>query len=115
MLRWLVAIWRWLFPLKIPPIETAHREPYRDALRAVSIRCYTGKDDPPPLHWKACHPSTMKRFKAEITCSRGHGIVLKEHTIAPNGQVSPSVVCLRPNCDFHEFIRLEDWEFGPIQ
>ena len=36
---------------------------------------------------------------------RGH--LRSTHTIAENGDVSPSVVC---DCGFHRFITLQDWE-----
>ena len=35
---------------------------------------------------------------------------LSDHTIAENGEVSPSVVC---DCGFHRFITLQDWDGGP--
>jgi hypothetical protein len=37
------------------------------------------------------------------------GSVLRNHRIASDGAVSPSVVCPNPQCDFHEFVRLEGW------
>ena len=33
----------------------------------------------------------------------------KNHTIAPDGTVSPSMVCTHDGCDFHEFIKLENY------
>lgn len=42
-------------------------------------------------------------------CSNGHIGALDDHEIAVDGTVSPSVVCQREGCTFHEFIRLEDW------
>lgn len=69
---------------------------------------------PPPLMWKDCHPRTRATFKAELTCSRGHSVSLRGHSIAADGTVSPSVVCLAPGCDFHDFVRLEGWHSGPL-
>jgi hypothetical protein len=66
------------------------------------------------LHWKASHPSTIRRFKAEVTCSHGHGIALRGHTIEADGRVVPSIVCRTPGCDFHEIVRLEGWRAGRI-
>jgi hypothetical protein len=80
----------------------------------IPIPQYTGSGDPPPLHWKACHPSTVRLFKAEMTCSEGHGLVLKAHSIAADGRVSPSVVCLARGCSFHEYVCLHDWQFGRV-
>lgn len=49
-----------------------------------------------------------------MTCNRGHGLVLKGHTVAADGRVSPSVVCMTRGCSFHEFVRLHEWEFGDV-
>jgi hypothetical protein len=115
MLRWLISIWEWLFHSeRKQPAQVATGAPlYKSNI--ISIRRYTGNEDPPPLYWKACHPSTMKRFKAEMTCSRGHGMVLKQHAVYADGRVFPSVVCLEHECNFHEFVRLDTWDFGPLQ
>lgn len=64
------------------------------------------------MRWKACHPSTMKRFKAEMTCPEGHGLVLKSHSITPEGHVMPSVICMAPGCRFHQYVKLAGWTFG---
>lgn len=80
----------------------------------IDIPKFEQSGDPPPMHWKACHPSTVKRFKAEMTCSEGHGLVLKGHTVAVDGRVSPSVVCRAPGCSFHAFVRLAGWTFGNV-
>ena len=79
-----------------------------------AIPRYFGRDDPPPLTWKACHPSTISRFKAELTCPDGHGMTLKGHTVSSDGTVKPSVVCPKHGCSFHEFVRLIDWDFGQV-
>lgn len=42
-------------------------------------------------------------------CSHNHIGSLTDHTIADDGTVSPSVVCQHPGCDFHEFIKLDEW------
>jgi hypothetical protein len=70
--------------------------------------------DPPPMHWAPCHPSTVKRFKASMTCPNGHGLTLRGHAIDKNGNVSPSVVCPVRGCSFHEFVRLDRWSFGAV-
>lgn len=31
------------------------------------------------------------------------------HEVRTNGDVEPSAVCPHEGCNFHEFIRLEDW------
>ncbi len=49
--------------------------------------------------------------KIAITrCSNGHVGSLEDHEIAPDGTVSPSVVCQVEGCDFHDYIKLEDYE-----
>jgi hypothetical protein len=75
---------------------------------------YNGNGKPPPLKWKASHPSTISRFKAEVTCSRGHGITLRSHSVLADGRVVPSIVCKAPGCDYHEVVRLEGWTAGSI-
>jgi hypothetical protein len=64
--------------------------------KAVQLRRWTAPDRPPPLMWKDCHPRTRATFKAELTCSKGHGVSLRGHSIAADGRVSPSVVCRAP-------------------
>lgn len=82
----------------------------------VTVRRFeTVTADPPPLHWAPCHPATIRRFKASMTCPNGHGLTLRGHTIAGNGDVSPSVVCPVAGCSFHEFVRLERWSFGAVR
>jgi len=73
-----------------------------------------GEGRPERLRWKASHPSTIRRFKAEVTCSHGHGIALRDHTVEADGSVVPSIVCKAPGCDFHEIVRLEGWRAGRI-
>lgn len=94
-----------------------YQEPALQAGRVwpiLGLSRYDGPADPPPLHWKPCHPSTARRFKAEMTCSAGHGLVLKGHRISDDGRVNPSVVCMMPGCSFHEVVRLQAWDFGEI-
>lgn len=75
---------------------------------------YRGAGNPPPLHWKACDPSTIMRFKAVLTCPGGHGLTLRTHRIESNGAVRPSVICQFPGCQFHDFVRLRDWDLGQL-
>lgn len=46
---------------------------------------------------------------ALLACPNGHIGSLSDHDIAPDGTVSPSVVCPHEGCTFHEFIKLEGW------
>ena len=80
----------------------------------MSLPRYIGEGKPPRLEWKASHPKTIKRFKAEVTCSRGHGIVLRNHTVEADGRVVPSIVCKEPGCNFHEIVLLEGWTAGRV-
>jgi hypothetical protein len=68
--------------------------------------------DPPPMHWAPCSAQSMANFKASMTCPNGHGLILRNHRIASDGAVFPSVVCPNPQCDFHEFVQLEGWHYG---
>lgn len=111
MLRLLATLWKWLVS-QFVQAPVSDRDPFRPD--ALAIPRYARAGDIPPLHWRACHPSTIKRFKAEMTCSRGHHLVLKGHSIMDDGQVSPSVVCSHAGCNFHTFVRLEEWDFGRL-
>lgn len=42
-------------------------------------------------------------------CTNGPIGSLGGHQIKASGDVEPSVVCPREGCDFHEFIKLDDW------
>ena len=51
------------------------------------------------------------RFKAHVICPECEAMFsLRHHTIAPNGEVSPSLVCPTDGCEFHEFVTLENWK-----
>ena len=82
--------------------------------RRVLVRRHWADGDAPPLHWSACHPSTMSRFKAQLTCSNGHGLTIRSHRIGATGAVFPSVVCPVQGCSFHEFVVLGEWSFGSL-
>jgi hypothetical protein len=109
----IVAWTRSLFKEPVPPAAPSPRPfPTR---RYVSIARFAEVTaDPPPMHWAPCHTSAIRRFKASMTCPEGHGLTLRGHTIAENGEVSPSVVCPVPRCHFHEFVRLRGWSFGRV-
>lgn len=107
LLRWLVSLLRFAKP-------PANHPGVRRHFATISIPRHTSGGQAPPLHWTACHPSTIRRFKADLICSRGHGISLKNHRIDSDGQVVPSVVCLAPDCDFHEYVSLDGWTAGNL-
>lgn len=86
----------------------------RRSFPTIALRQHLGDGRPPELHWKASHPSTIRRFKAEVTCSIGHSITLRDHSVEADGRVIPSIVCKQPGCDFHEIVRLEGWASGRI-
>ena len=99
------------------PRGTPHRREMQAPRRSfpiVPLPEHSGEGSPPRLHWKASHPSTITRFKAQMTCARGHGIALRDHSVEADGRVFPSVVCNAPGCDFHEYVRLEGWSAGQI-
>lgn len=35
---------------------------------------------------------------------------LSQHIIQPDGTVTPSVVCPREGCTFHDYVKLEGWK-----
>jgi hypothetical protein len=34
---------------------------------------------------------------------------MASHTVADDGSVTPSAICPNNDCDFHEYIKLDDW------
>jgi hypothetical protein len=49
-------------------------------------------------------------YKAHIICPKcGLKANLSNHTINEAGEVNPSLVCPNDNCDFHEWVILENW------
>jgi hypothetical protein len=113
MLRWLKSLLSRFFGEKSPPPA---REPSsgRWARPRLDVPRHAGASEAPPMHWKPCHPATVKRFKVEFACPNGHGIVLKGHSIDADGTVHPSVVCPAPACGFHDFVRLARWDAGAV-
>lgn len=81
---------------------------------AIQLSRWDGKDRPPPLMWKDCHPRTRAIFKAELTCSNGHSVSLRGHSISGDGRVSPSVVCQASGCSFHDYVHLKGWTAGAL-
>lgn len=50
---------------------------------------------------------------ATMSCPEcGEVASLSNHEIAPNGDVSPSVVCPHEGCGFHRYVTLEGWGDG---
>lgn len=39
-------------------------------------------------------------------------ITISEHAVTPDGRVNPSLDCPFDDCEFHEFVRLADWNPG---
>lgn len=113
MLRWLLdLVRRAIFRGSRAPTQSRTAPSVRTwrPFRPLSFDRFEGAGAPPPLHWKPCHPRTAHLFKAELTCGRGHGIVLGNHDIRPDGSVHPSVVCRTPGCSFHTFVKLAGWQ-----
>lgn len=107
-LKWLI---RWPWWHKPEPVA-----PTRQAIQYVPIpRAAVQSPNPPAGSWSPCHPSTMIRFKASMTCPEGHGLTLKGHHIFADGRVHPSVICPVPSCSFHEFVTLKGWTFGELE
>lgn len=66
--------------------------------------------DIPPQHWRPLkRPDGSNTARVSCPdCGRSH--ILTDHDIGPNGDVTPSVVCSYPECDFHAFITLNGWK-----
>lgn len=61
-------------------------------------------------------PGTWNRWKVPsghsiLFCdTNGHIGSLDDHQIKADGTVDPSVWCPDPNCNFHEWIILQNWD-----
>lgn len=117
MLKLIADLWKALLDFALGLLGAGAKSPTIGARRTVTIAKFDRiTPDPPPMHWSPCHPSTIQRFKASMTCPRGHSLTLKSHSILVDGRVQPSVICPHRGCDFHEFIRLEGWDYSvPLQ
>ena len=73
----------------------------------------TGHVDHTPGPWwfafRDALPGREKRLVPVMMGTCGHAFVLTGHVLAPDGTVSPSVVCPYHPCWFHEFVVLEGW------
>ncbi len=70
---------------------------------------YLQNNDHTPGTWKGL--KTPEGRKASFTCPKcGQLGSLSDHDIAPDGTVTPSVVCPHEGCTFHENIKLEGWQ-----
>lgn len=48
---------------------------------------------------------------ASINCPQcGRGGTLTDHEIAPDGTITPSVVCPHPGCSYHDMGKLDGWQ-----
>lgn len=62
---------------------------------------------------KTFPPSAGEYFRVEVaivgcpTCSHVASLTARTHRVLSDGTVRPSFVC--PGCDFHAYIRLENW------
>jgi hypothetical protein len=112
MFKWLKN----LFGRLLGRVEQSAPSPreFRWTRPVFDLERWVGADRPPPMMWKDCNARTRVTFKAELTCSHGHAVSLRGHSIAADGLVSPSVVCLTPGCDFHDHVRLSNWTAGPL-
>jgi hypothetical protein len=49
-----------------------------------------------------------------MACPDGHVLTLRQHSVAEDGTVMPSVVCPNYECRFHGYVRLVGWSFGAL-
>jgi len=56
-------------------------------------------------------PVSTPGVLAVLVCPNGHHacICSERHTINATGEVSPSCICPRDGCNFHDFVKLENW------
>ncbi len=75
-----------------------------------------------PLTWRRieAHREKPKAYAHDLafcTCDKGHEQTLsaKVHVVSVEGIVSPSYVCPRDGCGFHDYVVLEGWTDGAIE
>ena len=78
-----------------------------------------------PNTWRPVRVGKTDEFTAIYVCPQGHAGLIDDHQIAPDGTVTPSVVCegypagfCGPDdpgspCEFHDHIQLKDWKARP--
>ncbi len=78
----------------------------------ISFKPSPSYDEDLPFTWRNYIDPDGKAFEINpvIVDSKNHYLSIHKHTIAPDGTVSPSVVCPAKDCGFHEFIKLEGWK-----
>ena len=64
-----------------------------------------------PRTWKLVQIGKAQRKSVSFTCPNGHTYLLNKYEILPNGSVHPAVLCPADGCNFHDFIKLEDWDW----
>ena len=67
---------------------------------------------PPLLAWAWWRPVPEHAPWIVLTCGHGHVghlDVPAVHQVAADGTVSPSCVCPMAGCDWHVWVRLQDW------
>jgi len=63
-----------------------------------------------PGSWEPVAEIGRARFKAFVRCPKCNRVyTLRQHTVADDGTVTPSLVCPHDDCDFHEYVKLEGW------
>ena len=66
-----------------------------------------------PGEWRLMeHQIIPATTRSAMVCCPGCGRIgsLLDHTIDPDGSVTPSLDCPFEQCDFHEFVKLADWK-----
>ena len=65
-----------------------------------------------PGEWRVWHLFSAPGKQSAVVCCPGCGrlATLGDHTIDPDGSVSPSLDCPFDHCDFHDMVKLADWK-----
>lgn len=69
--------------------------------------------EPPPYSWDYLRVwKGGPRDLAWVTCPHGHTtrLTTERHVVDHSGCVSPSYVCTRKGCGFHDYIQLVGWD-----
>lgn len=60
-------------------------------------------------HWSGAKKTDGKRTAIIVCPLCKKQVSLSGHTIKSDGHVSPSLVCPHNECNFHDYIKLDNW------
>lgn len=75
----------------------------------IDYKSYPQDEALSPGTWNKWFIRETGLYAVMFKCTNGHIGTLMDHQITNDGTVSPSVVCPKDGCGYHEWIKLEGW------